>query len=112
MKKNKVKSRYFYDGDGLTTPLHVDDPIAYALREVNLTSFWVGTFVNVTVREHAILGTVFYHETFTRPQRLICFMAMLCGLLAINAVIHSQPGYLQQAREYIISGVLSGLFVF
>mmetsp|Transcript_107183 Transcript_107183/g.277272 ORF Transcript_107183/g.277272 Transcript_107183/m.277272 type:complete len:2939 (-) Transcript_107183:99-8915(-) len=112
MKKNKVKSRYYYDGDGLTTPLNVDDPIAYAMRDVNLMSFWIGTFVNVLMREHAIIGTVFYHETFTRPQRMICFTAMMCGLLAVNAAVHSNPGYLQQAKEYIISGVLSGLLIF
>merc|ERR1719330_2275170 len=112
MKKNKVKSRYFYDGDGLTTPLSVDDPIAYSLRDHNIVAFCTGTFTKVVMREHAIIGVVFYHETFTRPQRLQCFTAMLVGLLGINAAVHSHPGHLQQAKEFVITGVLSGLLVF
>lgn len=112
MKKNKAKSRYYYDGDGLTSALNVDDPIAYSLRDVNMMGFWTGTFTNVLFREHAIIGVIFYHETFTRPQRLYCFTSLLCGLMAINAAVHSHPGQIQGTREYVIVGVLSGLLVF
>lgn len=120
MKRNKVKSRYFFDGDGLTTPLNVDDPISYAMRDVNISWFWIGTFVNVALREHGLISPIFYHETFTRPQRLLCMTALMCGLLAVNAAIHSNPGSLQKAKELegrgimepMISGLLSGLLMF
>eukprot|EP00933_Yihiella_yeosuensis_P033389 TRINITY_DN27106_c0_g1_i1.p1 TRINITY_DN27106_c0_g1~~TRINITY_DN27106_c0_g1_i1.p1 ORF type:complete len:1512 (+),score=333.94 TRINITY_DN27106_c0_g1_i1:1-4536(+) len=112
LMKNKQTSRYYIDGDGLTTPTSVDDPIAYSLSESMLWKFILGTLWNVMTRDHAILSCAYYHETFTRPQRLQCFIAVLTGLMAINAAIHSHPGYMQQANEYIISGVLSGLLVF
>lgn len=117
MKNKKVKSRYFFDGDGLSAPLHVDDPISYSMREVNILWFWIGTTVNVAMREHALLGPLCYHETFTRPQRLLCLLALICGLLAVNAAVHSNPGHLQQAQELeksniMVSGILSGLLMF
>merc|ERR1719262_533124 len=70
------------------------------------------TYWNVTKREHCLLSPVFYHETFTRPQRLLCIIALLMGLMAINATVQSHPGMLQEAQEYIIPGVLSGLLLY
>ncbi|CAE7364418.1 unnamed protein product, partial [Symbiodinium sp. KB8] len=112
LSQNKVKSRYYFDGNGITTPLSIDDPIAYKFAEGALVMLWLGTLWNVAKRDHALISTMFYHETFTRPQRLQCFIALLTGLLAVNAAVHSHPGSIQEAREFIITGLLSGLLVF
>jgi len=112
MAKNKVKSRYYFDGNGVDTPLSVDDPIAYGLAEGPLPPFWLATLWSVVTRDHSLISSLFYHETFTRPQRLQCFISLLTGLLAINAAVHSNPGNIQQAQDWFISGVLSGLLVF
>lgn len=112
LAQNKVKSRYYYDGNGITSPLSIDDPIAYQFSEGPLLMLWIGTLWKVAKRDHALLSTMFYHETFTRPQRLQCFIALLTGLLAVNAAVHSHPGNIQEAQEYVITGLLSGLLVF
>lgn len=112
LAQNKVKSRYYYDGNGITSPLSIDDPIAYHFSEGPLLMLWLGTLWNVAKRDHALLSTMFYHETFTRPQRLQCFIALLTGLLAVNAAVHSHPGSIQEAQEFVITGLLSGLLVF
>ncbi|CAE7403834.1 unnamed protein product [Symbiodinium natans] len=93
-------------------PLSIDDPIAYHFAEGALVMLWLGTLWNVAKRDHALISTMFYHETFTRPQRLQCFIALLTGLLAVNAAVHSHPGTIQEAKEFIITGLLSGLLVF
>eukprot|EP00434_Breviolum_minutum_P005263 symbB.v1.2.004638.t1/scaffold265.1/size247395/1 len=115
LAQNKVKSRYYYDGNGITSPLSIDDPVAYHFSEGPLLMLWLGTLWNVAKRDHALLSTMFYHETFTRPQRLQCFIALLTGLLAVNAAVHSHPGSIQEAQEgweFVITGLLSGLLVF
>jgi hypothetical protein len=112
MEKKKVASRYHFDGDGITSPMNLDDPIAYAHADSNTAALFVGTLWNVTKREHAMISVAFYNENFTRPQRLQCFTSLLCGLLAINAAVQSNPGYYQEARTSTISGVLSGLLLF
>ncbi|OLQ06595.1 hypothetical protein AK812_SmicGene10117 [Symbiodinium microadriaticum] len=99
LSQNKVKSRYYFDGNGITTPLSIDDPIAYKFAEGALVMLWLGTLWNVAKRDHALISTMFYHETFTRPQRLQCFIALLTGLLAVNAAVHSHPGSIQEARD-------------
>jgi hypothetical protein len=114
MQKQQLNSRYYYDGDGLTGPMNVDDAIAYHYSE-KLVLLWLGTLWKVTEREHALLSPAFYHETFTRPQRLLCFGAMSLGILAMNSIVQSRRGYLLQAdsyQEYVMSGVLSGLLTF
>jgi hypothetical protein len=58
------------------------------------------------------VSVFFYHETFTRPQRLQCCLSMMTGLLAINAAVHSYPGYAVEKKDFFVSGVLSGLLVF
>merc|ERR1719291_1437888 len=63
MRRNKVKSRYYYDGDGLTGPMSVDDPIDYA-HASKKPQLIAGTLLNVARREHAILGLFYFHETF------------------------------------------------
>mmetsp|Transcript_35794 Transcript_35794/g.80829 ORF Transcript_35794/g.80829 Transcript_35794/m.80829 type:complete len:679 (+) Transcript_35794:3725-5761(+) len=108
--KNK-SSRYYFDGDGLTSPMHVDDPIAYGASD-NKVALVIGTLLKVCFKEHVLLSPLFYHETFTRPQRILCIVAMVMGLLAMNAAVQSHPGYLQEAREYLVPGILSGLLVF
>lgn len=111
MKKNRVTSRYYYDGDGLEKPLNVDDPIAYSERH-NLFLLCGRTMVNVTLREHAVISTFFYRETFSRPQRVWCFASLLTGLMGINAIVHGNPGYVGQMRQYVITGILSGLLMY
>jgi hypothetical protein len=114
MQKQKLNSRYYYDGDGLTGPMNVDDCIAYSIAD-RMVLLWLGTMWKVLKREHALLSPVFYHETFTRPQRLLCFGAMSLGILAMNAVVQSRRGYLLSTnshQEYVMSGVLSGLLTF
>jgi len=111
LARNGNRSRYYYDGDGLTGPLSVDDPIAYR-HNMRLPFLWLFTFGNVIMREHAVLSVIFYHETYTRPQRLLCFGALATGLMALNSMIHSHPGYLQKQDQWLISGILSGLLVF
>eukprot|EP00930_Biecheleria_cincta_P039523 TRINITY_DN27167_c0_g2_i1.p1 TRINITY_DN27167_c0_g2~~TRINITY_DN27167_c0_g2_i1.p1 ORF type:complete len:2805 (-),score=431.05 TRINITY_DN27167_c0_g2_i1:54-8468(-) len=112
MAKNKVKSRYYFDGNGLDTPLSVDDPIAYSQAEGPLPMLWLATLWNVVKRDHALISCAFYHETFTRPQRLQCFISLLMGLLAVNAAVHAYPGNIQQATEWMVTGILSGLLVY
>merc|ERR1719265_1104595 len=114
MAKEKLASRYYYDGDGLTGPMNVDDCIAYHYSD-NLVMLWLGTLWKVTEREHALIAPAFYHETFTRPQRLLCFTSLCLGVLAMNAVVQSRRGWLLSAgsyQEYVMSGVLSGLLTF
>ncbi|CAE7270334.1 unnamed protein product [Symbiodinium sp. CCMP2592] len=71
LSQNKVKSRYYFDGNGITTPLSIDDPIAYKFAEGALVMLWLGTLWNVAKRDHALISTMFYHETFTRSHVLL-----------------------------------------
>ncbi|CAJ1367042.1 unnamed protein product [Effrenium voratum] len=112
LAQNKVKSRYYYDGNGINSPMSIDDPVAYQYGDGPLFMLWLGTLWNVAKRDHALVSTIFYHETFTRPQRLQCFIALLTGLLAVNAAVHSHPGSIQEAQEFVITGMLSGLLIF
>ena len=76
---------------------------------------WAGTLWKVFKREHALLSPAFYHETFTRPQRLLCLVAMMLGVMAMNAVVQSRRGFLLSTKggsEYIMSGFLAGLLSF
>jgi len=115
MSKQNKQSRYYEDGDGIHSRLNVDDAIAYSYAETGLVKLWIGTFMNVIFREHVIVSPLFYHEIFTRPQRLLCLGALLTGLLAMNALVQSQPGFLitkESPTEYFVAGILGGLLVF
>jgi hypothetical protein len=113
MQKQKLSSRYYYDGDGVEGPMNVDDAIAYHHSD-KLVLLWLFTTWNVLKREHALLSPAFYHETFTRPQRLLCLCAMILCVMAINAVVQSRRDYLVSSRgsEAIMAGFLSGLLSF
>merc|ERR1719174_2710591 len=103
--------QYWLDGDGLTSPLSVEDPIAY--RKVSdQNAFILQTFLNVTEREHVVLGSVFYSETFTRPQRLMCLITVVLGILGINAVVIGSPNTFANQNQWLPAGVLSGLLIF
>merc|ERR1719460_1715226 len=103
--------QYWLDGDGLTTPLSVEDPIAY--RKISdRNAFILQTFLNVAEREHIVLGSVFYSETFTRPQRLMCLITVVLGILGMNAVIFGSPNTFANQNQWLPSGVLSGLLIF
>eukprot|EP00929_Paragymnodinium_shiwhaense_P022172 TRINITY_DN14238_c0_g1_i1.p1 TRINITY_DN14238_c0_g1~~TRINITY_DN14238_c0_g1_i1.p1 ORF type:complete len:2889 (-),score=719.16 TRINITY_DN14238_c0_g1_i1:210-8876(-) len=111
MIKKKQHSHYHFDGDGINSKRNLDDPIPYGYTS-NPVTLCLGTLMNVTKREHAVISIFFYNENFTRAQRLQCLTALLSGLLALNAAVHSHPGYYQEAREWIISGCLSGFLIF
>merc|ERR1719183_3267497 len=49
MIKRKLNSRYYYDGDGLTGPMNVDDAIAYHWSD-NLAMLCLGTLWKVMER--------------------------------------------------------------
>ncbi|CAD7924048.1 unnamed protein product [Amoebophrya sp. A120] len=102
---------YHLDGDGIHTPLTCEDPIAYKFAE-DRNQLFVKTFWNVMKREHLAIGPLFYHETFTRPQRLLCTMTLIQGLLALNAAVYGNPNALASADQYVISGILSALLMF
>merc|ERR1719502_2635863 len=94
--------------------MNVDDAIAYHYSD-KLVLLWLGTLWKVLCREHALLSPAFYHETFTRPQRLLCFCSMCLGILAMNVIVQSRRGYMLASgsyQEYVMSGVLSGLLTF
>jgi hypothetical protein len=112
MMRQGAKSRYLLDGDGITAPLNVNDPIAYKYAGQKPIRLILGTIWNMTKREHALIGTIFYHELFTRPQRLQCLLSLICGLFAFNASVQSHPGYLSEARSWFVPGVLSGLLLY
>merc|ERR1719313_353432 len=102
---------YHLDGDGLTTPLTVEDPIAY--RKIgNRKAFLLQTFINCTEREHVILGTLFYSETFSRPQRVVCILSFVTAVMGVKASIYGQPFYIAVRDQYVASGVLSALLAF
>merc|ERR1719197_189281 len=111
-------AQYWLDGDGLVTPLSVEDPIAY--RKVNdRNAFLFTTFINVMEREHVLMGSIFYSETFTRPQRLVCLVSLVTGLLAVNAAIYGSPNsFVPEPEEtgrspaFFAAGVLSALLMF
>jgi hypothetical protein len=113
MAKQKLNSRFHYDGDGLTGPLNVDDAIAYSHSD-NVARLWFFTLLKVMCREHALISPAFYHEVFTRPQRMLCFCALSLGLLAMNSVVQSRRGELiaKTDMDYVMSGVVSALLIF
>jgi uncharacterized membrane protein YagU involved in acid resistance len=107
---------YHYDGDGITTPMNANDPVAYKYADVK-NSLFLLTFWNVIKREHIIVSPIFYHRTFSRPQRLLCAMALLTGILSINAAVYGSPGevvggIVPSGRQYIVSGILSALLIY
>merc|ERR1719271_721235 len=104
-------AQYWLDGDGLTTPLSVEDPIAYK-KVSDRNSFILQTFLNVAEREHIVLGSVFYSETFTRPQRIVCLITVVLGVLGINAVVFGSPNTFANQNQWLPAGVLSGLLIF
>jgi len=112
MIKNNIKSRYLLDGDGITGALNVNDPIAYKYAGEKPIRLVVGTFWNMIKREHALIGTVYYHELFTRPQRMQCLLSLIAGLLAFNASMQSNPGYITETRTFFVPGILSGLVLY
>merc|ERR1719460_1704550 len=103
--------QYWLDGDGLTTPLSVEDPIAYR-KVADRNAFILQTFLNVVEREHIVLGSVFYSETFTRPQRIMCLITVVLGVLGINAVVFGSPNTFANQNQWLPAGVLSGLLIF
>jgi len=106
-----VKNRYHLKGDGVTEPLNVDDAIAYKHVEKRWL-FLTLTFWKVVLRDHALLGALLYHQTFTRPQRILCLGVMVTGILSLNAVIYGIPNLLVQDDQFVASGIISGLVVF
>jgi hypothetical protein len=91
--------------------LNANDPIAYKFAE-NRNALFLKTFWNVIKREHILVGPVYYHETFTRPQRLLCVMVLVCGLMAINAAVYGNPNEVASGEQFVISGILSALIMF
>eukprot|EP00392_Amoebophrya_sp_AT5.2_P018988 g19670.t1 len=102
---------YQLDGDGIHTPLTCEDPIAYKHADER-NQLFIKTFWNVLKREHLAIGPLYYHETFTRPQRLLCTMCLIQGLLALNAAVYGNPNSLASAEQFVVSGILSALLMF
>ncbi|CAD7972506.1 unnamed protein product [Amoebophrya sp. A25] len=102
---------YNLDGDGIHTPLTTEDPISYKHAE-DRNQLLVNTFWNVLKREHVWLAPLFYHETFTRPQRLLCMMALIQGLLALNAAVYGNPMTVMSSDHVVVAGILSALLMF
>ncbi|CAK0803454.1 unnamed protein product, partial [Prorocentrum cordatum] len=98
-------------GDGVNEARTTDDPIAYQ-HATNRQLFLAVTLWQVLKRDHAIFGPLFFHQTFTRPQRLMCIGVMVTGVMAVNALIYGEPDDLISADAYMAGGVLSALVVF
>eukprot|EP00927_Polykrikos_kofoidii_P024628 TRINITY_DN22363_c0_g1_i1.p1 TRINITY_DN22363_c0_g1~~TRINITY_DN22363_c0_g1_i1.p1 ORF type:complete len:2052 (-),score=246.12 TRINITY_DN22363_c0_g1_i1:505-6537(-) len=112
LRMGKSQRNFNLDGDGLTSPLSVNDPIAYDYVKSRNT-FLAITFWHVVQRDHALLSPLFYNEKFTRPQRVLCVGVLVTGVFAINAAIYGLPhdGLLSQ-KQFVASGVVSGLLAF
>ena len=130
IRMGKIKKQgYHFDGDGVTKPLSFSDPIAYAWTS-NPNMFYSVTFWNVIKREHIVVAALFYHPNFSRPQRIMCFGALVMGLMAFNAVIYGQQSGMRGASgddpeewaerglslspiiPWGICGILGSLFIF
>ncbi|CAJ1420734.1 unnamed protein product [Effrenium voratum] len=112
LKSGKDKSSpYNLAGDGVTTPLTVLDPIAYNYTD-RKNLFLAVTFWRVLKRDHALLSPVFYHEVFSRPQRILCLGVLATGVMAVNAIIYGNPSGIVSGDQFIASGVLSALVAF
>eukprot|EP00392_Amoebophrya_sp_AT5.2_P011178 g11253.t1 len=102
---------FHYDGDGINTPQNANDPIAYKFAD-SRNQLFLKTYWNVLKREHMAVAPVFYHETFTRPQRLLCTMGLIQGIMAINAMVYGIPNKFASSEQFVISGILSALLMF
>ncbi|CAE7235419.1 unnamed protein product, partial [Symbiodinium necroappetens] len=109
--KDKSGVPYHLGGDGVVSPLTVLDPIAYNYTD-NKNLFLAVTFWRVLKRDHALLSPVFYHEVFSRPQRILCLGVLATGVMAVNAVIYGNPTLAVSGDQFIASGVLSALLAF
>eukprot|EP00929_Paragymnodinium_shiwhaense_P065305 TRINITY_DN32751_c0_g2_i1.p1 TRINITY_DN32751_c0_g2~~TRINITY_DN32751_c0_g2_i1.p1 ORF type:complete len:3094 (+),score=652.16 TRINITY_DN32751_c0_g2_i1:502-9282(+) len=110
--KDPIGKTFHLNGDGVSSKLSVEDPIAYDYQQTR-NLFLAMTFWSVMKRDHAILSPLFFHEKFTRPQRVLCLGVMVTCILAVNAAIYGLPHQgLLHPGQYIASGVISGLLSF
>ncbi|KAF4658765.1 hypothetical protein FOL47_007857 [Perkinsus chesapeaki] len=108
-------SPYHLDGDGITSPLTIVDPIAYqyissqkGMRE----KFLLFTFWNVLRHESVVLAPLYYSESFTRPQRLLCALTMMAGIMGVSALIYGTPNTFASSSQFVATGILSALVVY
>jgi hypothetical protein len=103
---------YQLNGDGVTAPKSVDDPIAYSKAD-HRDLFLALTYWKVIRRDHALISPLKYHEKYTRPQRVLVLLVLITGVFAINATISGvgDEGLISQG-QYVASGVISGLLIF
>jgi hypothetical protein len=115
MENNEILRRYQLDGNGITSPLNVSDPIAYEYAGESPIRLIMKTYWNMLKREHILVAPCFYHEMFSRPQRIQCLLACLFGLYAVNAIVQSNPGEMVFAHAWwssLVPGVLSALLIY
>jgi len=107
------KRPYHLNGDGVSAPKSIDDPIAY--KHANKPDvFLIITFINVLFRDHALLGPIFYSGVFDRKQRVLCLGVLVTGIFAVNAAVCGvlPRENLENIGQNFASGVVSGLLVF
>eukprot|EP00971_Amphidinium_carterae_P200669 3982057-Amphidinium_carterae.1 len=60
-----------------------------------------------------VVGPLFFHESFTRPQRVLCLGVCVTGVMSFNAIIYGQPPHHEfiSSEQFVASGVLSSLVI-
>ncbi|KAF4736561.1 hypothetical protein FOZ63_004723, partial [Perkinsus olseni] len=106
---------YHLDGDGISSPLTIVDPIAYdyvSREKGKREKFLLITFWNVLRHESVVLAPFYYSESFTRPQRLLCALTMLSGIMGVTSLIYGTPNTLASSTQFVATGILSALVVY
>ena len=87
-----------YDGDGIATPLSVNDPIAYSQRDEGITLFILATFWNTIKIKHVLLSLIFQCDVmYTRFHRILVASSMILSVLLFASILSSStsnPGSL------------------
>ena len=86
--QNPPQSIYL-DGDGLTGPQTLSDPIAYDQRESGVSRFLWMTFKNVAVRNHIFAWPGWYHPIYTRPRRVLSGSVLITSCMTFASAIYT-----------------------
>ena len=74
------------DGDGVTTPLSLDDPIAYHRRDDGVGIFVFHTFLQVLRRVHVVAAPFMAHPVYTRAQRVLTGTVVITSCMATVSI--------------------------
>ena len=93
------------DGDGVTTPLTLEDPIAYHLRDERVGFFAFTTFLNVVKRSHVFLGPLVFHPIYMRAHRILAAAILLSTVFGTVSLLNQ--GFVDSVSVGLVSALIA-----